>query len=103
MITREQIKADIDSVVAYFPIETEWSGSTYNGLRTKTSWERLATTYENINDYAFSIRYSTTLFPDIDAIPKTNDVIKISGVDYIVLDTEIDSLETSILVHLLRE
>lgn len=100
MITRDQIKADFQEAIEDFPINFTFDSDIYTGLKTEISAETMVSLYGGVDDYKFSIR---AVKSDFTTLPKTHDIISVDSDDYIVRDVKIDSLETTILIHLERE
>jgi hypothetical protein len=94
-----QITADIRAMIAENPVTVVSGSSTVSAHRTKVVYGEISGDYGAVEEYSFSVR---AIAADFTSLPKTGDVITVSGVSRRVLAPggDLDSAGVSVLIHL---
>ena len=95
----ELLSDDLDCIIADNPVCMQYSTRKYSCRKTKLSVDKLLETEGIVNNYAFSVilNYQKCF---ADAIPKSNQLVKISDIDYKIGKLELDSFDVKMTLHL---
>ena len=84
-------------ILALFPVSFTFAGTPYIGTKLTLKAEQVLTAVGLAANYQFSILVT---FSDFSVIPVTGDIITVSGVEYAVLNTPLDTADVSLRIDL---
>ncbi len=95
----EQFSDDLDAIISDNSICVLYADKKYSGRKTKLSADKLLESEGVVNNYAFSVFLNLRKCHPT-AIPKSQELVRINEIDYLIGSIDIDSMDIKMTLHL---